>query len=93
MAGKLEEIAGLCEISVTVLINPHRDNYQTVEEFLGNIDPDVVSDDIRSNMVLTDTVVSVYCYPDTPIGFYVVHHYDISKALDEMLEILRGRNE
>ena len=34
-------------------------------------------------------MVEVQFYTHTPIGFYLVVHYDLNKALDEAIEIAR----
>ena len=39
-------------------------------------------------MEKTNTVVSVQFYPDTPIGFYIVYHYDVEAAIKCALDAL-----
>jgi len=36
----------------------------------------------------TNNLVHIQFYPDTPIGFYNILHYDLDKALDLALEII-----
>lgn len=82
-----KEICGMCKCSVSITVNAHRDIYESVEVYLdekaGEILPDVLS-----KMIETDTLIEVQAYPDTPIGFYIVRHYDIDMALQEMRDIL-----
>ena len=89
---KLEELMSLCKHGMFISINEHRDNYQSVEEFLldqeggfGLISHDDIDDDTRQRMVVLDTVVELQCYPDTPNGFYVMFHYDIGKVVEDMI--------
>jgi hypothetical protein len=41
--------------------------------------------EVRAEMIRLNTVVDVQFYPDTPVGFYRVAHYDIDAALDAAL--------
>lgn len=47
-----------------------------------------ISNEVRLKIIETDTLISLVFYPDTPIGFYHVLHYDIDAALDEALKCL-----
>jgi len=37
-----------------------------------------------------DFIIEIQFYPDTPVGFHVVYHYDLDAALDEALTIIEG---
>ena len=88
----LKLIAERCKASVSVTINKHRDYYQSVQDAIneeadwyGNIDEETFN-----KMIDTDTIVSIQFYPNTPIGFYTVHHYDLTEALKKAWEILEN---
>ena len=66
-------------------MNEHRGIYVTPEEFLEDRE-ETVEPEVLKKMIETDTVVNIHFYPDTPIGFYDIYHYDLEKALDEALE-------
>ena len=93
---KLKELISRCECGVYVQVNAHRDVYQTVAQWfedqascgfpLGNIPPEVCAE-----MVRLDTMVEVQFYPDTPVGFYNVVHFDLDAALDAALALLGGK--
>lgn len=90
---KLNKLIERCKAGVYITINAHRDYYETVEqhfknnpsmeEYLQDINPNVYS-----KMKELNTIVEIQYYPDTPVGFYIVHHYDIERAIDEALSSL-----
>lgn len=93
----LTKLIGKCKASVIVTANEHRDNYQTVEDYFNEIeqqrDDDLRGDietEVYNKMVKTDTIIEVHFYPNTPIGFYQVFHYDVELALKEALKISEG---
>jgi hypothetical protein len=86
---KLNKLIQKCKCGVYITVNSHRDSYQTIEqyfespiyqEYLEDIDKDVFE-----KMKQTDTFIELQFYPDTPVGFYNVFHYDLEKAIDEAL--------
>lgn len=87
---KLKTLLGRCKCGVHITVNDHRDVYQTVESALEGLEDMgyTVDDYVRVQMVERDTIVDLHFYPDTPIGFYKVLHYDLEMALDEALAIL-----
>lgn len=89
---KLKELITKCKASVTITINDHRNYYETVEDkFKSEPDEgfrDDIEDEVFNEMVRTDTVIEIQFYPNTPIGFYRVYHYDIEKAIEQSLVVL-----
>lgn len=95
MEDKLKKLVSLCKGSVHITFNDHTTNYSTVEEELtGNFNGmyDDVHQDVKDEMIRRNTMVNVHFYPDTPIGFYNIMHYDLDTALDEALKVLEGVN-
>lgn len=84
----LEAIIRGCKGSVTVEVNPHRDSYLTVAEWLATEGDDQESPEIRQRMIELDRVVCVQFYPNTPIGFLRTVHHDVEAALKEALQAL-----
>jgi len=91
----LNELIGLCKACVAIEINDHKSVYTSVAEhmnehpaceFLHEIEPDVLQ-----KMIDTDTVIDIQFYPDTPIGFYKIYHYDIDMAIDMAIDIIKKR--
>ena len=91
---KLSQLIALCKGSVTLTVNDHKDNYQTVEEFISHqfevstLQEDEMPLDVYREMIKRDTVIHLQFYPDTPIGFYEVYGYDLDMVLDHALAIL-----
>lgn len=86
---KLKELIKRCKCGVFVTVNEHRGYYRTAEEQLEEIMslecPPEIERDVWDKMIELDTIINVHFYPDTPIGFYEVYHYDLDSALDEAL--------
>tara|TARA_R110000782_G_scaffold265813_1_gene359806 strand:- start:58 stop:321 length:264 start_codon:yes stop_codon:yes gene_type:complete len=79
---KLQELINKTKCSVSIDVNKHRDFYETIEEY---IEPDDIADisaDVWAKMIELDTCVRLQFYPDTPIGFYTIHHYDVEIAIN-----------
>jgi hypothetical protein len=92
---KLETLIEKCKCGVHITVNAHRDYYETVEQhFKSNPiteeDLEDIEPDVYDKMKELNTIIELQYYPDTPIGFYKVYHYDIEKAIDEALSSLNG---
>ena len=88
---KFKELVRLCAASVEISVNDHRDIYKTVSDYLIEDDASEIQASVLEEMVKRDTIVKIQAYPHTPIGFYVVYHYDIDKAMDIMLNAVKGK--
>ncbi|MCK5235830.1 MAG: hypothetical protein KAR06_02500 [Deltaproteobacteria bacterium] len=92
MEEKLKKIFARCKCGVYLIVNQHRDYYQTAEDKLKELDlleaTDEIDPEVRRLMIETNTVVDLQFYPDTPLGSYSIYHYDIDAAIDEALECL-----
>ncbi|MFA5943174.1 MAG: hypothetical protein WC876_01770 [Candidatus Thermoplasmatota archaeon] len=91
----LERLMSLCACEVTIEINAHRNYYQPVDVWLrkrGDMSPTKpafeISDDVRCEMVRRNRLVEIRFYPQTPVGFYSVMHYDLVEALKNALACL-----
>ena len=74
-----------CKATVHVTINDHKTVYQTAEYFIENDImtlecPPKIDADIIKGMIENDSIVEIQFYPDTPIGFYSVYHYDFDEC-------------
>lgn len=94
MMDRLKTLLERCKCSVSVEVNKHRDYYQTAAEFIeeaealmGDCAPKP-SPQVKRTMIETDTIIVIHFYPDTPIGFYVVWHFDLDEALKQSLECI-----
>ena len=93
MTDKLKTLMDRCRCGVHLTINEHRNYYETAKQTLEELDtmecPPEIDPDVRRVMIETDTIVSLYFYPDTPVGSYAVYHYDVDAALALALACLK----
>lgn len=86
---KIKELQSLCNCSVSVIINQHKDYYDSVEHYFKDNEDDEIESDVMQKMIDSDTVIWVQAYPNTPNGFYSVYHYDLDMALDLVLNCVK----
>ena len=94
MNDNLIELINLCKCSVTLEVNDHRDYYQTILEYIDDNCSNKsiwneTPEEVKKIMIETDTLIELQFYPNTPIGFYRVYHYDVNQAISEALNILK----
>ncbi len=87
---KFKELVSLCKASVEISVNDHNDYYESVEQHINEEDREDIDKEVFEEMVKRDIVVKVQAYPHTPIGFFVVYHYDIDKAVDIALDAVKN---
>jgi hypothetical protein len=80
-ADLLDRLVALCKCEVALTANAHRNDYQSVREWLASHDAEVDAE-TAAEMERTDTVYTLRCYTISPIGAYVF--YD--SRLDRLLE-------
>lgn len=90
----LKELMSKCKCGVYVSVNSHRDNRDSVGQWIEDqrtmgssidrTDPEVLAEMIR-----TDAVIDVQFYPCTPVGSYRVIHHDLDAALHKALECFK----
>lgn len=91
---KLKKIIDRCKGRFLLETNLHKDNYQTVQEYLQELEfvnEDIfneISKDVIKKMIENDSVLHIHFYPNTPVGFYCLYHYDLDKLIDEAYDIL-----
>ena len=92
---KIEALRSLCKCEIAIMFNEHRNSYHDVSTWLDflQVDEDEASPEVVREMIARDQVVNVQFYPDTPVGFLRVLHYDLEMALEKAVtavEIDRG---
>jgi hypothetical protein len=91
---KIKWLLERCKASVSISVNDHKDYYETVEQNLEKfVEKNEIDPEILGEMIKRDTTVHVQAYPDTPIGFYDCHHYDLEAAIDNIIESIKGRDD
>jgi len=91
---KFEELISKCKCGVHLTVNSHRDVYLSLEEYFNhypNLTEDLtdIDSEVFQKMKELDTMIELQFYPHTPIGFYKVYHYDLTKAVEEALNSLK----
>jgi hypothetical protein len=90
---KIKWLLERCKASVSISVNNHKDNYESVIEALEDeIMEGEIDQEILNEMIKRSTIVYVHAYPDTPVGFYSTYHYDLESALDIIIESIKGRD-
>jgi len=79
---KLQDLIKNTKCSISIDINNHRNYYETIEQHIEPEDREEISNDVWAKMIELDTCVRLQVYPYTPIGSYVIHHYDVEMAID-----------
>ena len=87
---KFKELVSLCKASVEISVNDHKDYYESVEQHINEEERKDIEKEVFEEMVKRDIVVKVQAYPHTPIGFFVVYHYDIDKAVNIVLDAVKN---
>jgi hypothetical protein len=88
------KLVSLCKCSVEISVNDHKDYYLSVQDYINDEfeEPDIELN-ILQEMIRLDTVVRIQAYPNTPIGFFVVFHYDINQAVDIAIKCAASYNK
>ena len=89
----LKELIEMCKASVSIEVNRHKDVYMPISEYMNEFPQsdflDEMDPDILRTILATDTIVDLHFYPNTPIGFYKIYHYDIDLAIEKAIKQLR----
>lgn len=72
---------------LVITINGHKSVYETVEKYLDMARDYDIKLEVYKKMIELDTIIEIQFYPDTPIGFYKIYHYDFNLAIEEALRI------
>jgi len=89
---KLAKLISLCKCGIYLTVNEHRDYYETATQRLQKAEnyecPPETEKSVKQKMIATNTIITLHFYPDTPIGSYVIWHYDIEETLNKAIECL-----
>jgi len=84
---KLNKLKNLCKGEVIITFNEHRSSYQTVkEELIDYYQGYEVDTSVFKEMINRDEMICIRFYPNTPLNFTTVLHYDIDMAIDKCIE-------
>lgn len=92
---KLIALLGRCKCGVHLVINEHRDYYEgpakRLEWYADMECPPDIAPDVRAGILLSNNIVDLQFYPDTPTGSYHIIHHDLDAALDQALACIEKR--
>ena len=92
---RLIYLSSKCKGGIILTIDGHKgccttiDKYINTPEFCGCKDGDI-EDWIKDKIIELNTIVELQFYPDSPIGFYKIYHYDIEMAVDNAIKIINN---
>ena len=94
---KLKELLSLCKCQVSIEVNEHRNCYQSVEDWFDEIwdseeTKKEIDTEVFNKMKQLNTIITIQAYNKTPVGFFIIYHYDIDMAIEEMLKTLKEDN-
>ena len=80
----MEELIKKCKCGVYLEVNPNRDIYYSVEQYIKeeNMQEENIDNEVAERMIKENTVISLQFYPHTPVGFYKVY----GTSLDEVVK-------
>lgn len=81
MESRLPELLAKCRCAVSVCVNEHRSYYESAATYLNELDLDDLDLVVKTQMIDRDTIVVVQAYPNTPVGFFRVVHWDLETAI------------
>lgn len=84
---KLKELLRRCDSTVEISYNQHKSYYDTIEQSIGD-DIGDVDKEVLEEMKKRDTLIRIQFYPHSSVGFHLVFHYDIEKAIEKALSLL-----
>lgn len=91
----LEKLLARCKCGVHITVNEHRNYYQTAEQALLEMDErDLVdlTEEVKERMIYSNIIISCQFYPNTPIGFYEILHYDFNACIKLALQVIEGKD-
>ena len=92
-----QELMQLCNCSVQIAINDHKDNYQTAAEWLEDrcrnmiIMDDEVSEYVWQKMIETNTIFEITANPNTNDlqSCFTVYHHDLKLGLQQIISVIK----
>lgn len=88
----MEEIVKRCKASVHLEINDHKSVYQTVQDWLNEMNArgnPLEDTELAERMIRENCIYELQFYPDTPIGSYTVYGTSLNEVIKKALDILK----
>jgi hypothetical protein len=96
MIDALTTLLARCKCGVFLIVNEHRDYYDTVEhaiqEYREMSCPPIgaFTQEIIEGIIRTGNIIDLQFYPNTPIGSTHIIHYDLEKILKMAHDCLKN---
>lgn len=92
---KLEDVIALCNCGVYLYVNEHKDNYQSVKEYIEDNGDwfGGLQEDVLQKMIDKDTIITLQCYVNTPIGFLLTHGHNLQEIVDHAFNYIQCGGE
>jgi hypothetical protein len=87
---KFKELVSLCKGSIKISVNGNKDYYESIDEYINEKDIEYIDKDIFKEIIKRNIVVKIQVYPHTPIGFFLIYHYDIDEAVNIALQAVKN---
>lgn len=81
---KIHYLQSICKESVSIFINSHHDNHESIQDYLSLEVPDL-DKQIVDKMIDKNVIYQVIAYPGTQVGSYRSFHFDLDEALDQVI--------
>lgn len=89
----LSKITSLVNCKLSININEHRNYYETAKQAIAELS---ISDKLDfvggqetiDKCIELDTIIRIDVYPSTPVGSYVLYHYDLDIILQATYDII-----
>lgn len=88
----LKDLIKKVNCNLTIEVNNHKTYYQTAEDYLQDeYHKDFLSEidkEVYEKMIEKDSIIEIQIYPNTPISFFKIYHFDIDEAIDQAINEL-----
>ena len=88
----LEELISLCEVSLEITINQHKSFCHPIKSWIGEEDLQEIEEDVLNEIIKRDMLVCVQAYNETSTSCWVIYHYDVNKAIEKTIELIKEEN-
>lgn len=87
---KLEELISLCKVSLEININQHKSFCYPLKSWIGEDDLEDIDEYILNEIIKRDMLVHIQAYNETSTSCWVVYHYDLTKAIEKTIELIKS---
>ena len=85
----LNKLMSKCEYGINISINTHKGE-DSIKGYVTNYfhDMNVFENVVLNQMVMLNKMVIIFCYPKNTKVRYTTFHYDLDKAINELLDLI-----